>query len=613
MPRTKPSTITVYDHAPSPVRHAAHRLAQFTGIPVEGASARGKSIRIGLSTRSRRRIGPQGYRIRTSGNGNIITIRGNTGEGAANGVYTFLRTLMIDHRKDPFMKAWDIEEQPQFAVRSMLVSPYRFGASYGFAALSPDRWSLAEWKRYVDFMRLCNMTTLVMGSERVYHPAYPHSEREKWRYDVWKDVMAYCHQVGLKFNWFISPNLVTEQAFWDNPDKRAVQEAGSWFGNGLNWSTGKDVILENQRYTFEHFRGLDGLEIIYSDGGGFSFDEQTGADPAGYFGDATRSYIQLLRDTGNDATFLFWNWLLDFWSQVLLPEHVLQKYPKYRTMQDDVIPLLPQGVAWVDASLLTLAQVFRHPIQLRGNPPLRDTVLLGKESGFKPVIDIFWYMNPELAINMFPRPYIQRGIQEAQYARDELGVDGVMGYRLAPPCRYVDDYVFFRLASDPSLTQEQIVTELAGLLAEESESQRQVTEAINILERFGTTHALEEIELAKTILDELVKHEPSRDLEYLSNGVTFLTYIARLAQPGVTDAERAALKRQLYSTVKPMYIFQGLTADIVWIPEAVRFFNARVDMMVEDYRSPMYEGAEVVDRAIYPRATSEPFALRWPV
>lgn len=64
-----------------------------------------------------------------------------------------------------------------------------------------------------------------------------------------------------------------------------------------------------------------------------------------------------------------------------------------------------------------------------------------------------------------------------------------------------------------------------------------------------------------------------------------------------------------------MYIFQGITADIVWLPEAVRFFNARVDMMVEDY-AQWYTGGmqlgEVVDRSIYPRATSQPFQLRWP-
>ena len=109
--------------------------------------------------------------------------------------------------------------------------------------------------------------------------------------------------------------------------------------------------------------------------------------------------------------------------------------------------------------------------------------------------------------------------------------------------------------------------------------------------------------------------EHSKNLEYVSNGLTFLTYIVRMAQPGVTVAQKTKLKQELHQTVKPMYIFQGLTADIVWLPEAVRFFNARVDMMVEDLQNPFSAGSlypEVVDRNIYPKATSKPFTLQWP-
>ena len=73
------------------------------------------------------------------------------------------------------------------------------------------------------------------------------------------------------------------------------------------------------------------------------------------------------------------------------------------------------------------------------------------------------------------------------------------------------------------------------------------------------------------------------------------------------------LKHELYETIKPMYIMQGLVADIVWIPEAVRFFNARVDMMVEDYGWFQYvPPQDVFDRSIYPKATSQPVQLQWP-
>jgi hypothetical protein len=445
-----------------------------------------------------------------------------------------------------------------------------------------------------------------MASTRMYHPDYPHSWREKWRFEVWKDVMDYCHQVGMKFNWFIFPNLVTEQCFWDNPSLRTVTP-NAWWGNALIWSKAKDLILKNQRYTLEYFRGLDGLEIIFNDGGAH-FDEP---DPAAAFADATHSYLQLMREVGNDAQFVFWNWYMDLWTT----PQIVKKYPKYRTLQDDVVALLPKHIAWLDASMLTLIQMFGHWVREGGNQPFREGVLIGKENGFKPVIDFFWYMNPEHSMNIFPHPCIRRTLQEALYARDELGVDGVGGYRLAPPCRFMDDYIFFRVASDPSLTQEQLVNELAGLLTEKPESQQPVKEAINTLEQFWTSHKLADLEKAEQLFRGVLPQEKSKNLEYVSHGVTFLTYIARLAQPGVTAADKTRLKATLYQTVKPMYIFQGITADIVWLPEAVRFFNARVDMMVEDYHLPFFTGSpypEVVDRSIYPKATSKPFTLQWP-
>ena len=357
--------ISCFENAPTPVRHAADRLSEYTGIELGKPSAATRSIRIELNVFPNPRIGTQGYSVRSS-NGGEITIRGNEAEGAANGVYTFLRTLMIEHRKDPFTRKWQIEEKPQFSIRAMQVAPYRFGASYGFAELSPDRWSIEEWKEYVDLMRLCNMTTLCLVPARIYNPDYPNSWREKWRFEVWKQVMDYCHQVGMKFNWMMGPNMVTEECFWENPDKRTVTD-NAWWGSALIWHKSKDLILENNRPTFEQLRGLDALELLASDGGAY-YDEP---EPAPYFADTMKSYMKLLRETGNDAGLVYWNWLLDFWCKVATPDALLRKNPKLRTIQDDVIPLLPKDVAWLDASMLTLIQNWEKAVRFRGNPPAR--------------------------------------------------------------------------------------------------------------------------------------------------------------------------------------------------------------------------------------------------
>ena len=321
----------------------------------------------------------------------------------------------------------------------------------------------------------------------------------------------------------------------------------------------------------------------------------------------------MLREAGNHASFVNMNWGLQLWADVTIPKSVYNANPKYRTLQNDTIPLLPKNTGWEDASVLTWISNFGIFIKAAGNPPVSESLLVAKEHGFHPVIDLFWYMNPEGSINMFPHPYIQRAIQEARYARDEVGADGAKGYRLAPPMRFMDDYVFFRVASDPSLTQEQLVNELAGLLTEKEEDEATVQEAINTLEQFWTTRKLADIERVDKLLREVMPKEHSRNLEYVSNGVTFLTYLVRMSQPGVTAEQKTNLKHELYETIKPMYILQGLTADIVWVPEAVRFFNARVDMMLEDFASPLYvPHPDVADRTPYPRATSQPVKLQWP-
>jgi hypothetical protein len=606
------SVISKYKNPPSPVLHAVDRLSEYTGILEGRVGSNTSALRIVLNSSDNPRIGRQGYTIQ-SGN-HSITVSGNDSEGVTNGVYTLLRTLMIEHRKDPFSREWKVEEKPAFSIRSMQVAPYRYGASYGFAALSPDRWSFKQWKEYVDFMRLCNMTTLAMGSTRMYDPKYPDSRREQWRYEVWKQVMDYCHQIGMKFDWFMMPNLVPEQAFWDDPDGRYINENGAWYGNGLDWTKGKDIIVDTQKYTMGYFRDLDSLILMYSDGGSFFFDSRDGSsDPAALFADVTNTYVKLLHDVGNHAKLVNMNWGLQLWADLSLPKSLVEKYPKYRTLQNDTIPLLPKDAGWEDASVLTWIQNFGVFIKPAGNPPVAESLLVAKEHGFHPVIDLFWYMNPESSINMFPHPYIQRAIQEARYAKDELGVDGAKGYRLAPPMRFLDDYTFFRVASDPSLTQDQIAGELAGLLTENSDDEPTVKEAINTLEQFWTTRKPEDVEKADQLFRELLPKEHGKNLEYVSNGLTFLTYIVHMAQPGVTSAQKLELKRKLYETIKPMYILQGLTADVVWIPESVRFFNARIDMMVEDYLSPLYSATPpVVDRSIYPKATSQPVPLQWP-
>jgi len=604
--------VSVYANAPSPVRHATMRLATYLEAEVRDVGDGQHGVRIERNSENDSRIGHQGYVIESLDDESII-IRGNDDEGAANGIYTLLRMLMIDRSKSPFARSWNVVETPRFPIRSMYVAPYRFGGSYGFAILSPDRWSIEEWIEYLDLMRLCNMTTLTLvPGGRIYHPDYSQTRREAWRYDVWREVMEYCHQIGMKFNWLTCPNIVPQQAFWENPDLRVEhQEAGGYYGCGLIWDKGKDLILEASRYTFEFFRGLDALEMIYSEAG-LSFDAATSANPAGYFADATHAYRNLLKECGNAADYVFWNWVFDLWARVVIPESLLERYPKFRTMLDDLLPLLPKDIGWTDASMLSVAQMFGPEIRARGNPAMREGVLLGKKWGFEPVINCFWYMNPEYALNMLPHPYISRAIQEAHYSVEELQPDGVQGYRLAPPCRFIGDYTFFRLASDPSLTKEQLVEEMGGLLASDSDGEHKVSQAIEALESFWISHDPAEIRSAEEKFESALNPGATSSLSRVSHGTTFLHYIVKLAEPGLEERKRKNLRWEFYQRIKAMDTFQGITSDIVWQPESYAFFCWQVELMCRQYMWFKTSRPDVLDRSVYPEPSAEFRTLEWP-
>ena len=118
---TTGGVISSYKNAPSPVRHAVERLSGYTGIPLGQAKGNSPILRLEINATRNPQIEPQGYTIRSAGQ--VVTVSGNDAEGAANGIYTLLRTLMIEHRKDPFSREWNVEEKPAFSLRSMQVAP----------------------------------------------------------------------------------------------------------------------------------------------------------------------------------------------------------------------------------------------------------------------------------------------------------------------------------------------------------------------------------------------------------------------------------------------------------------------------------------------------------
>ena len=69
-------SIAIYPNSPTPVRHAAHRLADYTGLPI-GLADSERAIRVELKVDTNPPLGAQGYEIQ-SVEGPSIVVSANT-------------------------------------------------------------------------------------------------------------------------------------------------------------------------------------------------------------------------------------------------------------------------------------------------------------------------------------------------------------------------------------------------------------------------------------------------------------------------------------------------------------------------------------------------------
>jgi hypothetical protein len=174
------------------------------------------------------------------------------------------------------------------------------------------------------------------------------------------------------------------------------------------------------------------------------------------------------------------------------------------------------------------------------------------------------------------------------------------------------DYAFFRVASDPDLTPDELMSEMAAILTSDPSRQPQVKQAIEHLEEFWLSHDPSLLQRADEQFSNAASEAASITLERVSGGVAFLNGIVKLAQPGMDEKTYKSLRWELYNQIKLLDVFQGLTSDIVWQPESYAHFAWKADLMVRQYQWYRASRPDLVDRTIYPEASAEFAALNWP-
>jgi len=558
-------SLSVGPTSTSQVKLASQRLERY--LRKQSSDAGGRII-VARLDESDLLIGEEGYKL--SSRESKLYVHANSEAGLANGIYTLLRTLMIEDLASPFERSWDVCDKPCFRWRSMMVAPYNFGAAHGFSVFSPDMWAGKHWRQYLDYLRLLNINVVGIYSMRLYDPAIPETWPNRQRYAIWKEAMDYAHDLGMQFTWVQTANLVHQETWWRHPELRNEHEIG-WQGCALCYSKARTLIRKTQRHTFEHFKEADHFMLMFSDGGGACYCDQCSKDQAGVFLEMVKDAKQTLGDVGSKADVIFWNWALDWWYESFpagIPGY-LERYPETKDIQKELYARLPKDVPFEDVA--AIPKIFpKHKT---------DTLKEAKTHGFETTIAFAYGMNPELPAFMLPQPRINPMIQMLRYAKT-VGVDGVDGYRLAPCGRILNDFVFARLAWDPDISGEQLVGEMAGYLTEDSKDRAKVNEAISALDAYWEgKDQIANIDKAARLFDEAKQGEPPYQLEYTADMVSLLPGIHRLNQPVISKQEADAIKARLFAETSKRYILQGFGGtDYQWVPEARMYFDAFVRM-----------------------------------
>ncbi len=582
------ASFAVYQGAPLALRCASERFSLYTGIRIT-EKLYPKRIKVLLTEEEQPGIGDQGYKIKSTNNKEIL-ITANTTEGATNALYTMIRELIVSGDKDPFTREWDVEEQPYFKNRGMGIAMY---SMWGYRNIDPEGWTFEEWKEYIDFMRLFNVNLIIPIVWHMYNPDIPHTQRFKPLYEMLRKVMLYSQGLGMKFHLHTAFNAVPTSLWFQYPQYRARQGI-NFFGSGFCWSRAKDYILKLHRYMLDYFREMDGLQLMFTDGGAMSNCPDCQENYINIMLDAVKEHQRLLDEVGSSAEIIFWNWNAgNIWPQdrdrllkslppgisfVDMPAHEWRKF---------VINASKRSESYSQSSIREHAQEFLRR-------PLCESLQEASQTGFK-ATNLFYFMNHERGLMNFPAPFLEKTIKEVTFSKNELNLDGIYGYRHTPLTRFFNDYAYFRLISNPCLTMDELTSEMAAFLSPHKENQKKLKEGILFLEKFWKEMKDKDALQESARLFQEVKEEEktNRRLKYLSDAISLLPHFYDLSREKQED-KKEKIKDEIFNKMKEMYMYQGYTVDFMWQPTARQYFYPQFEKWTELLTMPFPWGPGAV-------------------
>lgn len=464
------------------------------------------------------KVGGEGYIIERIEDSILIT--GNTVAGVANGVYAFLRELQKRGSKDPFPSNFSIVEKPSFKIRGI----YGSGLPWRLTKLTLDTWMLSDWIRYLDFLRCsgANIVKIYLWPTQFYHPDYEESYPNKWRYEMLEEALGHAQRIGLRAVVGFTFNTTPPFVYLKHPEARAVEH--EYYGIGLCWTRGKELIVPFQNYIIERFSHVTNDFALWFVDPGLCLCEDC----------KLRGDTDILLDA--ISTYRKTIFEYDASSRLALVA---------RGMPGDLEAILnemPNGTLMIAGDLAKISRKKRFN-------PVHFNCTLSPEAGL------------EGDALLFPNPMFSQ-IEDIIRQIDNTKAHGYLGYRVTPYTRFICDYALLRKLWQRDLSPEEIAFEIATQICSNRDNSLKCAETILSINEWWRQeerdlHVLKKIE--ENLCELVSKEERGNDrFETLRESISILQLLTRI---GNSDE----VYEEVYLKMRESPIFQGYTLDESWI------------------------------------------------
>jgi len=436
-------------------------------------------------------------------------------------------------------------EQTPFKYRCMYLHPIDWKLTH----LTADTWTLDEWKLYLDLIQAAgaNMLKIFIWPTQYYHPDYPETFRNKWRYEVYKQALQYAHTLNLETHVGFASNGVPPSVWLAHPDKRA-KEIG-YTGIEMCWQRGRQQILEFSGHLMDYFTpAADGFIVWYADPGLCVCDECVPYTPVML--DMMRTYEQLAGERAQMHHCPWWIWRM-------AGDEGSAPLPVTPGIREDILGSMTPG----DWTLLYDQD--------------EASIRVARNNGLD-VLSVAFFLDPEggnETNNVLPQTKFDR-IETAVSRAGELGC-GLLAYRLTPFTQYHQDWLFFRRQLYPDISRDRALKQLADFIGVGEEYIEALTLLDEWWEGIAGEYEMEKLRRAAELLTGLVAKRP----EYLTHLSEATDILLLLAEHGVAHGWEATeeLVEAVQQRMERGPTFVAFTHERLWAkPRAYPFISQRV-------------------------------------